>query len=104
MSESDGVVLRDERRPRVSTHLTARITEDGDLLISGQDIGDAVEEFWHDLDFEYFLKVESAHLDALLRLLREELSLEPREVTSPRERNRLLLESLRALYSQQRFT
>jgi hypothetical protein len=38
---------------RLEVHVSASI-RDGGLLISGQDLGPDVEEFWGDSDYEYF--------------------------------------------------
>ena len=54
-----------------SIHIDARIEESGDLVISGQDIGDAPEEFFGDLDYEYWLTVPAAEKDRLLLALIE---------------------------------
>jgi hypothetical protein len=54
-----------------SIHIDARIEEGGDLVISGQDIGDAPEEFFGDLDYEYWLTVPAAEKDRLLLALIE---------------------------------
>ena len=54
-----------------SIHIDARIEESGDLVISGQDIGDAPEEFFGDLDYEYWLTVPAAEKDRLLMALIE---------------------------------
>ena len=54
-----------------SIHIDARIEETGDLVISGQDIGDAPEEFFGDLDYEYWLTVSAAEKDRLLMALIE---------------------------------
>ena len=54
-----------------SIHIDARIEESGDLVISGQDIGDAPEEFFGDLDYEYWLTVPVAEKDRLLLALIE---------------------------------
>jgi hypothetical protein len=54
-----------------SIHIDARIEENGDVVISGQDIGDAPEEFFGDLDYEYWLTVPAAEKDRLLMALIE---------------------------------
>ena len=54
-----------------SIHIQARIEDSGDLVISGQDIGDAPEEFFGDLDYEYWLTVPAAEKDRLLLALIE---------------------------------
>ena len=54
-----------------SIHIQACIEESGNLVISGQDIGDAPEEFFGDLDYEYWLTVPAAEKDQLLLALIE---------------------------------
>ena len=54
-----------------SIYIDVRITEKGDLLFSGQDIGDAPEEIFGDLDYEYWLTVPAAEKDKLLLALIE---------------------------------
>ena len=39
------------------TSIKATFGEEGHLLISGQDMGPLVEQWWHDDDYEYFLWV-----------------------------------------------
>ena len=53
-----------------SIHIDARITEEGDLLLSGQDIGEIPEQFFGDSDYEYWLTIPAAEKDrALLALI-----------------------------------
>src|SRR5210317_266149 len=54
-----------------SIHIDARIDKAGDLLLSGQDIGDAPEEIFGDLDYEYWLTVPASEKDRLLPALIE---------------------------------
>jgi hypothetical protein len=54
-----------------SIHIDVRLEENGDLLFSGQDIGDAPEEIFGDLDYEYWLTVPAAEKDKLLLALIE---------------------------------
>ena len=54
-----------------SIHIDARITEEGDLLLSGQDIGEIPEKFFGDSDYEYWLTVPAAEKDRLLLALIE---------------------------------
>ena len=46
-----------------SIHIDVRIKKEGDLLFSGQDIGDAPEEIFGDLDYEYWLTVPAEEPD-----------------------------------------
>ncbi len=54
-----------------SIHIDVRINEDGNLLFSGQDIGNAPEEIFGDIDYEYWLTVPAAEKDRLLLALIE---------------------------------
>ena len=54
-----------------SIHIDMRIDENGTLLFSGQDIGDAPEEIFGDSDYEYWLTVPAAEKDRLLLALLE---------------------------------
>ena len=54
-----------------SIHIDMRIDENGDLLFSGQDIGDAPEEIFGDSDYEYWLTVPASEKDRLLLALLE---------------------------------
>jgi len=49
------------------------MTDEGDLLFSEQDVGDAPNEFWGDSDYEYWLKVSAADKDRVLLALIEKL-------------------------------
>lgn len=52
-----------------SIYIDAAITDEGDLLFSGQDIGDAPNEIFGDSDYEYWLTIKAAHKDRLLLAL-----------------------------------
>ena len=54
-----------------SIHIDVRIDENGNLLFSGQDIGNAPEEIFGDIDYEYWLTVPAAEKDRLLLALIE---------------------------------
>ena len=54
-----------------SIYIDVQIKDTGDLLFSGQDIGDAPEEIFGDLDYEYWLTVPAAEKDRLLLALIE---------------------------------
>ena len=56
-----------------SIHIEAKINDKGDLVLSGQDTGEAPKEFVGDSDLEYFLTVRREHKDALLLALLEQL-------------------------------
>lgn len=52
-------------------HIDAEINGEGDLIISGQDLGEAPKNFWGDDEYEYWLTVRAAHKDRLLLALLE---------------------------------
>ena len=54
-----------------SIHIDVRITEEGDLLFSGQDIGEVPEQIFGDSDYEYWLTVPASEKDRLLLALIE---------------------------------
>jgi hypothetical protein len=56
-----------------SIYIDAEITESGDLLLSGQDVGKAPEEFWGDADYEYWVLVAAEHKDRVLLALLEKV-------------------------------
>jgi hypothetical protein len=56
-----------------SIHIEAAIDEKGDLVLSGQDVGQAPREVFGNSDLEYFLTVRREHKDALLLALLEQL-------------------------------
>jgi hypothetical protein len=54
-----------------SIYIDVEITEKGDLLFSGQDLGEAPESFFGDSDYEYWLMVPREHKDRVLLALIE---------------------------------
>ena len=56
-----------------SIHIDARIDEDGNLLLSGQDIGEAPEQIFGKDEYEYWLTVPVAEKDRLLLALIEKI-------------------------------
>lgn len=48
--------------------IDVEITREGDLLFSGQDVGEAPQRFWGDADYEYWLKISAADKDRVLQL------------------------------------
>ena len=59
------VTLRDEDGPGGTRHLSARIAQNGDLQIIGQDLGRSVEGFWGGREYEWSWTVRAEHLPAL---------------------------------------
>ena len=62
-----------ESRGATSVFIEAEISETGDFVISGQDIGEAPMEHYGESDYEYSVTVRAQHKDALLTLLIEKL-------------------------------
>ena len=56
-----------------SIHIDARIQESGDLLLSGQDIGEAPEQIFGKDDYEYWLTVPAAEKARVLLALIEKI-------------------------------
>jgi len=52
-----------------SRFVDARVDEDGDLVVSGQDVGKAPQEFWGDADYEWWLFVRGEHKAKVLAAL-----------------------------------
>jgi len=48
-----------EQRGETSRFIDASINEDGDLVVSGQDVGKAPREFWGDADYKYWAHARS---------------------------------------------
>jgi hypothetical protein len=62
-----------EYQGETSVNIDAEITDSGDLLLSGQDVGKAPEEFWGDADYEYWVLVPAEHKDRVLMALMEKV-------------------------------
>ena len=54
-----------------SIYIDVRIDKNGDLLISGQDVGEAPEEVFGDSDYEYWLTIPAVEKDRMLLALIE---------------------------------
>jgi hypothetical protein len=66
------IKLMEFKTERDSRYLDAKIDNDGNLVLEGYDIGDSVEEFWGDSDYEYWLTVSQEYKDTVLLLLIQE--------------------------------
>jgi hypothetical protein len=64
------VTLVDLKGP-TCIHIEAEITDTGDLLLSGQDLGDAPRTFFGDSDYEYWLRIAAHDKDRMLLALLE---------------------------------
>ena len=58
------VILRNQKDDRIYRYLGARIKENGDLLIEGQDLGSGVEDAFGCAEYEWYwtIKVKDLHL------------------------------------------
>ena len=62
-----------EIKGSTSRYIDAEITDEGDLLLSGQDIGEAPREVWDEDEYEYWLTIRSTDKDQVLLALLEKL-------------------------------
>lgn len=62
-----------EYRGETSVFIDAEINDQGDLVMSGQDIGKEPEEFFGDSDYEYWVVVKEEHKDRVLLALMKEV-------------------------------
>jgi hypothetical protein len=63
------VVLLDEWLDGESRHVTAKLSQDGNLVISGQDIGSSVERIFGSDEYEYSYTIPAAYIAAFFELL-----------------------------------
>lgn len=63
------VVLLNEWLDGESRHVTAKLNEDGNLVISGQDIGPSVERIFGSDEYEYAHTIPAAYIAAFFELL-----------------------------------
>lgn len=63
------VVLLDEWLDGESRHVTAELSEDGNLVVSGQDIGPSVERIFGSDEYEYSYTIPAAYIAAFFELL-----------------------------------
>ena len=69
-SESNKVQLYEERG-ETSRYIDAEITKDGDLVMTGQDLGKLPEEYWGDSDYEFFVYIPAKYKKDVHRVLLE---------------------------------
>jgi len=62
-----------EERGETSRHIDVEVTEDGNLVMSGQDVGKAPQEWWGDADYEFWVFVPGEHKDEVLLALIEQV-------------------------------
>jgi uncharacterized membrane protein len=60
-----------EERGETSRYIDAEINKDGDLVITGQDIGKLPEEYWGDSDYEFFIYIPAKYKEDVRRVLLE---------------------------------
>ena len=63
------VVLLTEWLDGESRHVNAKLTDDGNLVILGQDIGPSVERIFGSDEYEYSHTIPAAYIDAFFELL-----------------------------------
>jgi hypothetical protein len=66
------ITIYDKETDTSHSILEAYITEEGNLVLEGYDIGDFVEKYWGDSDYEYWLTVKSENVPAVLLWLIKE--------------------------------
>lgn len=66
------IAMQKRETESVSVSLDAHIDDDGSLNLEGQDIGDSVEKYWGDSDYEYFLYVRKEDKEKIPLLLLKE--------------------------------
>ena len=66
------IVMQKCQTESVAVYLEAHVDDDGSLNLEGQDIGDSVEKYWGDSDYEYFLYVKKENKEKILPLLMKE--------------------------------
>ena len=57
------------KRGETSRFVDAVVDKDGDLVVSGQDVGKAPREFWGDADYEFWLLVRGEHKGRVISAL-----------------------------------
>ena len=72
MKESNKQVRLYESEGETSVFIDIKIDNEGDIVLSGQDIGKAPEEHWGDSDYEYWVVVNREQKDLLLLSLIQE--------------------------------
>lgn len=62
-----------EERGSTSRFIHARIEDNGNLVMDGQDVGDAPQKWFGDEDYEFWVTVEAEDKDSLILALIERL-------------------------------
>jgi hypothetical protein len=63
------VILREDRFEDGAYSLRARLEDDGSLVIEGQDLGKAPEEFWGSREYEWTITVQAEAVPSLVGAL-----------------------------------
>lgn len=71
MKDFDDLELCDDRSSRVDVHVHARISN-GELTVSGHDLGPVVEDFWDDDDYEYWYQFDQTNTEKLIAAIHGE--------------------------------
>ncbi|MGQ4912723.1 MAG: hypothetical protein ACP6KW_11185 [Candidatus Thorarchaeota archaeon] len=73
MKESNLKIRLYEERGPTSIFIDIEVDADGNLVMSGQDLGKAPSEYWGDSDYEYWIVVKKEQRDLLLLSLIQEM-------------------------------
>ena len=88
-----------EKNGKTSSFIYAEIDDKGDLVVSGQDVGEAPFEIWGDSDYEYWLRVVTENKDRVLNALIEHCNQVGASVPSvSRNKDKALLALLKQVY------
>ena len=68
MKGFEDLTLCDWHGDRVEVHVRADL-KDGELTLSGQDLGPYVEEIWGDSDYEYWYHLDKENTEKLLEAI-----------------------------------
>lgn len=68
MKDFTGLELCNDCSKRVDIHVRASL-RNGELTVSGQDLGPYVEEFWGDSDYEYWYSFDRQNTETLFRAI-----------------------------------
>ena len=72
MKEPNQSIRLFEKQGETSIFIDVEIDKEGDLILSGQDLGKAPEEYWGASDYEYMMHVKRDQMNTLLLSLIKE--------------------------------
>jgi len=72
MKESNQRIRLFEKQGETSIFIDIEIDKKGNLILSGQDLGKAPEEYWGDSEYEYMMLVKRDQMNILLLSLIKE--------------------------------